>query len=121
EELEILREAGISIAEVDPDAFGADVGVDEVVLLPFYYGFHVGLEVPEDDVYRMLTVVEEHAAELAEADAGFAQVRDDMAEMQRRGVEASIDLVEIHPGLARYMREKGVWDDAWDDRIATGS
>jgi uncharacterized protein len=118
EELEILREAGFGVAEVDPEAFGTEVGVDQVVLLPFYYGFHVGLEVPEDDVHRMLTVIEENAAELAEADAGFAQIRDDMAEMQRRGVESSIEFVEIHPGLAKYMREKGVWDEAWDDRVA---
>jgi hypothetical protein len=27
--------------------------------------------------------------------------------------------VPIHPGLARYMREKGVWNPQWDSRIAT--
>jgi hypothetical protein len=25
--------------------------------------------------------------------------------------------VPIHPGLARYMREKGVWDAKWDSKI----
>jgi hypothetical protein len=24
----------------------------------------------------------------------------------------------VHPGLAKYMREKGVWDAKWDSRIA---
>ena len=38
--------------------------------------------------------------------------------MQRRGVEAAVDLVPIHPGLAKYMREKGVWDSKWDSRVA---
>ena len=75
--------------------------------------------VPEDDVYRMLQIIEENAAELAKADAGFAQIAKDMAGMQVRGVESSGDLVPVHPGLARYMREKGVWDAAWDSRIAT--
>ena len=74
---------------------------------------------PEEDVYRMLQIIEENAAELAKADAGFAQIAEDMAGMQVRGVESSVDLVPIHPGLARYMREKGVWDAEWDSRIAT--
>jgi hypothetical protein len=29
-----------------------------------------------------------------------------------------VDLVEIHPGLAKYMKEKGAWDPKWDSRIA---
>ena len=37
---------------------------------------------------------------------------------QRRGVMAAVDLVPIHPGLAKYMREKGVWDAKWDSRVA---
>ena len=92
---------------------------DKAILLPFYYGFHVGLEVPEDDVYKMLKIIEENAAELAKADPTFAQIAKDMPGFQKRGVESSVDLVPIHPGLAKYMREKGVWDAKWDSRIAT--
>jgi hypothetical protein len=35
-----------------------------------------------------------------------------------RGVESSADLVPIHPGLAKWMREKGVWNAKWDSKIA---
>jgi TRAP-type uncharacterized transport system substrate-binding protein len=101
------------------EVFQEESGAEKAILLPFYYGFHVGLEVPEEDVYRMLQIIEENAAELAQADAGFAQIAEDMAGMQVRGVESSVDLVPIHPGLARYMREKGVWNSEWDSRIAT--
>ncbi len=66
----------------------------------------------------MLTVVEKNAAELARMSPDFAQIQKDMSGMQRRGVEASIDVAPVHPGLARYMREKGVWDPKWDHRIA---
>lgn len=118
EELDVLKKAGFTVVQVDPKVFKRDVYVDKVFYLPFNYGFHVGLEVPEQDVYRMLTVIEEHAKELAKADAGFAQIAADMVGMQRRGVEAAIDLAPVHPGLARYMREKGVWDAKWDGRIA---
>ena len=91
---------------------------DKVLLLPFYYGFHVGLEVPEEDVYRMLMVIEKNAAELAKSDAGFAQIAKDMPRMQRLGVGSAANLVPIHPGLAKYMRAKGVWDTKWNARVA---
>jgi TRAP transporter TAXI family solute receptor len=121
EELDRLHEAGFASTEVTNPAevFQEESGAEKAILLPFYYGFHVGLDVPEEDVYRMLQIIEENAAELAQADAGFAQIAEDMAGMQVRGVESSVDLVPIHPGLARYMREKGVWNSEWDSRIAT--
>jgi TRAP-type uncharacterized transport system substrate-binding protein len=117
-EIESLKQVGFATIEVKPETFKRDVHADKVVLLPFYYGFHVGLEVPEQDLYRMLTVIEKNAAELAKADAGFAQIAKDMPGLQRRGVASSVDYVPIHPGLAKYMREKGVWDAKWDARVA---
>jgi TRAP-type uncharacterized transport system substrate-binding protein len=90
-----------------------------VIELPFYYGFDVGNNVPADDVYRMLTVIEKYKDELAKVDPTFAQIAKDMKGFQKRGVESSLDLVPIHPGLARWMREKGVWDAKWDSKIAT--
>ena len=118
EELAALRKAGFAVIEVKPEVFKRDVHASKVVLLPFYYGFHVGLEVPEDDVYQMLKVVEKNVADLAKADSSFAQIAKDMAGFQRRGVLSSVNLVPVHPGLAKYMREKGVWDAKWDGRIA---
>jgi len=118
EELNQLRKAGFQTVEVRPEVFKRNVYVDKVIYLPFYYGFHVGLEVPEEDAYKMLTVIEKNAAELAKASGDFEQIRKDMVGMQRKGVESSIDLAPVHPGLARWMREKGVWDPKWDNRIA---
>lgn len=118
DEIAALKETGFVLTEVPAEAFKKDIAVDRVTLLPFYYGLHVGLEVPEDDLYRMLTIIEKNAAELAKTDAGFAQVAKDMPGMQRRGVAAAADLVPIHPGLAKYMREKGVWDAKWDAKVA---
>lgn len=117
-EIEALKQVGFATTEIKPEVFKRDVHADKVVLLPFYYGFHVGLEVPENDVYKMLTVIEKNAAELAKADAGFAQLVKDMPGFQRLGVASSANLVPIHPGLAKYMREKGVWDAKWDARVA---
>jgi uncharacterized protein len=117
-ELARLKKTGFAAIEVKPEVFKKDVHADRVVLLPFYYGFHVGLEVPEQDLYRMLTVIEKNAAQLAKTDASFAQIAKDMPRLQRLGVESSVEFVPIHPGLARYMREKGVWNKKWDARVA---
>lgn len=92
---------------------------DKVIELPFYYSFNVGLDVPADDVYQMLKIIEAHAAELAKTDPTFAQIAKDMPGFQKRGVESSADLVPIHQGLAKWMREKGVWDKKWDSKVAT--
>jgi len=118
DEIATLKKAGFAVVEVPPSAFRRDVHADKVVLLPFYYGFHLGMEVPAEDVYRFLKVVEKNVADLAKSDPGFSQIAADMAGMQKKGVESSAHLVPIHPGLAKYMREKGVWDAKWDSRVA---
>jgi uncharacterized protein len=121
EEIAELKKAGFSTVEVDTKVFKRDVHAAKATLLPFYYGFHVGLEMSEENVYRMLKVIEANLAELTSNDRSFEQIKANMAEMQRRGVAASVDYVPIHPGLAKYMREKGVWDSKWDNRIAQKS
>ena len=118
EEIAMLKKAGFAVLEQKPEVFMRDVHAKKVILLPFYYGFHVGLEVPADDVYQMLKVVEKNLAALAKADKGFSQLAKDMPGFQRRGVTAAADLLPIHPGLAKYMREKGVWDKQWDGKVA---
>jgi uncharacterized protein len=117
-EIAALKKAGFAVLELKPETFRRDVHADKVVLLPFYYGFHVGLEVPENDVYRMLTVIEKNVQELAKADSSYAQIAKDMPGFQRLGVTSAASLLPIHPGLAKYMREKRVWDAKWDARIA---
>jgi len=118
DEVAKLRAAGLDVVEVDASVFrGAET--DKVLLVPFFYGFHLGLEVPEEDVYRMLTTIEANAEELAKSDSAFRQIAADMVSIQRRGVAASVDSVKVHPGLARYLKEKGSWDETWNDRIAS--
>jgi uncharacterized protein len=118
DELAALKSKGFTVVEVAPKVFNRDVHADKVVELPFYYGFDVGLEVPEADVYKMLTIIEKNAGELAKIDPTFTQIAKDMVAFQKRGVESSWELVPIHPGLAKWMREKGAWDAKWDSKVA---
>jgi uncharacterized protein len=121
-ELETLKKAGFATFEATEKTFKHNIHTDKVTLFPFYYGFHVGMKIPEDDVYRMLVTIEKNIDELAKIDPGsFAQLQASMPEMQRRGVASSVEFVRVHPGLARYMRERKVWDSAWDDRVASAT
>lgn len=119
EERERLAGAGFELTTLSPDVFRGDPGVDEVVLVPFFYGFHLGLAVPEEDVYRMLNLIEAKASDLARADHVFAQLARDMVALQRRGIIATGDHAAIHPGLARFLRAREAWDPGWDDRVAS--
>lgn len=119
-EIEMIRKAGLDVVEVGPGAFKQKARVDKIFFVPLYYGFHVGLETSEQDVYRMLTIIEKYTNELVKMDPSFAQIRADMTGFQRRGVASAVRDVLVHPGLARYMRERGVWDSKWDNRVAKG-
>jgi TRAP-type uncharacterized transport system substrate-binding protein len=118
EEIAAVKSKGLSVVEVSPKVFNRDVHGDKVVEFPFYYSFNVGLDVPEADVHDMLNIIEKHAAELAQTDPTFTQIAKDMKGFQKRGVESSVDLVPVHPGLAKWMREKAVWDAKWDSKLA---
>ncbi|HEY7242902.1 MAG TPA: TAXI family TRAP transporter solute-binding subunit [Xanthobacteraceae bacterium] len=118
EEIAQLKAKGLGSVEVSAKVFNRDVHGEKVVELPFYYSFNVGLDIPEADVYQMLNIVEKHAAELAQIDPTFTQIAKDMKGFQKRGVESSADLVSIHPGLAKWMREQAVWESKWDSKIA---
>ncbi|ABI56273.1 TAXI family TRAP transporter solute-binding subunit [Alkalilimnicola ehrlichii MLHE-1] len=117
EERAQIEAAGMEVVAVPAERFDTDIGVDEAHFVPFFYGFHLGPEVPEEDLYEMLTIIQAKSEELRAANAAFAQVDEDMVELQRRGVAASGGSVPVHPGLARFLQENDAWDEAWDDWV----
>jgi TRAP-type uncharacterized transport system substrate-binding protein len=121
DEVATLKKKGFQMIEVPPTAFRRDTHTKTVNLLPFYWGFDIGLEMSADDMHKMLTIIDKHADELAKLDPSFTQISGgQMAKFQKQALEATADLCPIHPGLAKYMREKGVWDKKWDTKIASG-
>jgi hypothetical protein len=119
EELATLKKKGFQIIDVKPSAFNRDVHTQSVKVLPFYWGFDVGLDVPADDVYKMLKIIEKHSEELAKLDPSFHQIGGNVAQFQKQALEATWELAPIHPGLAKYLREKGLWDKKWDSKVAS--
>jgi TRAP transporter TAXI family solute receptor len=119
-ELAALKSKGFATEEVDPANFHKkEVYTKRVTLLPFYWGFDLGMNVSADEMYKMLTIVEKHADELAKLDPSFKQIGGGkMAAFQKQALDSTADLVQIHPGLAKFLKERGQWDSKWDTRVA---
>jgi len=116
EEIEKLKQAGIPVAVVGVDAFPEPVGADQFVGVKIYYGFHTGTNIPEEVVYLLLKILYENADELAQYDRSFSQVAEDMIGFQVEAIEALYAKgveVPIHPGLAKFLKEHGAWNDEW--------
>lgn len=112
EQIKKLTAAGFAPAKINmKKAYTRDLGVDVLYGVPFYFGYHHGIDFPEEDVYRALKVFEV-AAELPKLDPGFGPLIADFPGFQVLGIR-SIPEVPVHPGLARYLKEKGLWDPAW--------
>jgi len=117
-QIERLEQAGYQRFTASPELFQTEIHVDGGHFFPFYYGFHLGEDIPEDDMYQILLIVEKNAEDLAAADPVFRQISQDMPGLQKEAVLRTVAYTKVHPGLARYMRERGVWDESWNDRIA---
>ena len=93
--------------------------VKKITLLPFYWGFDLGMNVSTDEMYKMLTVIDQHADELAKLDPSFSEIGGgQMAAFQKQALESTYKLVPIHPGLAKYLKAKSQWDPKFDSHVA---
>jgi TRAP transporter TAXI family solute receptor len=120
EELAKLKAKGFAVRQADAKTLGRnDMHVQKLTLLPFYWGFDIGMNMPADDVCRMLTIVDKNADSLYKQVPDFGQIAGGkLAAFQKEALEQSWNLVPIHPGLARFLKEKGEWDHKWDAKVA---
>ena len=113
EQIKKLTAAGFTPVKINmKKAYTRDLGVSELYGVPFYFGYHHSINFPEEDVYRALKAFEENAAELPKLDPGFGPLAADVAAFQVQGIK-SIPEVPVHAGLAKYLKEKGMWDASW--------
>jgi len=120
DELAKLHAAGFPSVETDPaDFHKKEAYVKKITLLPFYWGFDLGTKVSTDEMYKMLKIIDQHSDELAKLDPSFKEIGGgQMAAFQKQALEATYKLVPIHPGLAKYLKEKNEWDAKFDAHVA---
>jgi uncharacterized protein len=120
DELAKLKAKGFAVVQVDPAVFHKkETYTKKVTLLPFYWGFDLGEKVSTDDMDKMLTYIDQHADELAKLDPSFRQIAGGkMAAFEKQALESTWHLVPIHPGLAKFLKAKGMWDSKWNGNVA---
>jgi hypothetical protein len=120
DELTTLKEKGYASEEVDPGPFHIKQAyVKKVTLFPFYWGFDLGQNISTDEMDKMLTVIEQHADELAKLDTSFRQIGGGkMVAFEKQALESTWNLAPIHPGLAKFLKAKGAWESKWDGNVA---
>ncbi|MBI4250932.1 MAG: immunogenic protein [Candidatus Tectomicrobia bacterium] len=112
-EVEKLKAAGLTIAEVDPKrAFSKDVGVSKILGVPILFAYNVRADMPEDVVYKMLAAFYKQREDLAKADPGFTPMARDFVGMQAQGISAN-PAIPAHPGMAKFLKEHKAWNDKW--------
>jgi TRAP transporter TAXI family solute receptor len=118
DEIEKLEKAGLQLVEIDAQNVDKEM-TGKIYGVPFYFGYHVGMKISEKDVYDFLKAIEKNANKLPQVDAGLKPLADNVAKFQYLGIKsADPSLVPIHPGLAKYLKEKGLWESEWDKYIA---
>jgi TRAP transporter TAXI family solute receptor len=120
DEVAKLKAGGLAIQTVDPkDAFSKNVGVQQIQGVPILFAYNARPDMPEDVVYKILVAFEKNKDKLASIDAGFGPMAKDFVGMQVNGINANPEIA-VHPGLAKFLKEKNAWSDKWKVAGAAG-
>jgi len=79
-----------------------------------YHGFHFAPYLDEEAVYNVAKAWFEHADEVSKIHGGLREFAKDKYEMQTIAID-TISHVPVHPGVAKYLKEKGIWKDTWTE------
>jgi TRAP-type uncharacterized transport system substrate-binding protein len=120
DEVEKLEKAGIIVVKKNAaEFFKRNAGMGEIVGTQYFHGFHAAVDVPEDLVYLMLKILENTSKDYERVAAEFAEMAMDFVGLQLKGLKSALSMgIPVHPGLAKFLKEKGVWDPQWDKYIA---
>ncbi|MDO8568997.1 MAG: TAXI family TRAP transporter solute-binding subunit [Dehalococcoidales bacterium] len=102
----------IVILQVPATVFTQPVGVQSVYAFSNIYGWGFGPAEDTDRVYGITKAWFEHPDELLAINPGFVQFKNIGLQMETDTIN-SMSNVPVHPGVAKYLKEKGVWKDTW--------
>jgi TRAP transporter TAXI family solute receptor len=110
DEFEVIKKvAGYSTPILDTKkVFAQDMGVPQVNAIADYYGFHIGNKLSTEDAYKVIKILVEKANEVAKIHGTLRAYAEDPLDMQVKAISTIPD-IPVHPGVAKYLKEKGVW------------
>ena len=113
EDRDKIVKAGFPFSTWSPEVFGKDMGVKEVFGLVLVGGWHTHPKIiPEEAIYLMIKGMIEAKDELKAKHAYFAEFAADPIGFQVKAISLCPDL-PVHPGLAKVLKEYGVWRSEW--------
>lgn len=78
-----------------------------------HYGFHPGADMPTEVMYKIYkSWIENAEADLAPVNATLKIYSGHPVELQVKAINEARD-IPIHPGVAKYLKEKGLWKSTW--------
>jgi len=109
----ILADNGIVMVNYDPKiVYGKSLGVEKIICPSIVFGYQTGPDMPEDKVYSFVKALCENTSELLKVSKGFKGMHDAGLDFQIKTIN-SIPDVPIHPGMAKYLKEQGKWNENW--------
>ncbi|MDO8568583.1 MAG: TAXI family TRAP transporter solute-binding subunit [Dehalococcoidales bacterium] len=89
-----------------------DVGASEIWTFSMYQGWNFPSYGTEQEVYTMVKAWYENTKDLIAIDPGFAQFAEEGLKFNAAILDGTPE-VPVHPGVAKYYKEKGIWKDTW--------
>lgn len=96
----------------DAKVFSKPVGVDKVWGIAAVFGYSFGPKEDSELAYQVVKSWDENRQKLFEMNKGFSELADKGMELTVSAID-SLPEVPVHPGTAKYLKEKGLWKDTW--------
>jgi len=96
----------------DAKVFSKPVGVDRVWGIAAVFGYSFGAKEDPEPVYQAIKAWDENRQKLFEMNKGFSELAEKSMELTVSAID-SLPEVPVHPGAAKYLKEKGLWKSSW--------
>ncbi|MDO8567751.1 MAG: TAXI family TRAP transporter solute-binding subunit [Dehalococcoidales bacterium] len=89
-----------------------DVGTKDIWTFSMYQGWNFPSYGTEQEVYTIVKAWYENTKDLIAIDPAFQEFADIGLKFNAQIID-SLKEIPVHPGVAKYYKEKGIWKDTW--------
>jgi TRAP-type uncharacterized transport system substrate-binding protein len=111
---------GIPLTTFNASAFyKRNKGMGTLIGIDTFLGWGASLGIPEEVIYNMIVALEKNIKTYAAIAPELGLAAENFAKFQADVVASLAPYkVLIHPGLAKYLKEKGLWNPAWEPLVS---